>query len=157
MLSPAGHSPPLGSRATRAFWGVTIAAAPPVALLAAHSGLGWPHAEWGSDLAWLVLVSVFEEFVFRGVIQPSLARRYGAGIGAGATPWISRANLLTSALFAAMHLWRHPALLALAVFPVSLVFGKARELSGRWWPAALLHAWFNGSLYAASWWLAATR
>jgi len=60
-------------------------------------------------------------------------------------------------LFAAFHLWRHPLAVAIGVFPVSLVYGKARELSGQWWPAAGLHFAFNLLLCAASWLLAAER
>jgi membrane protease YdiL (CAAX protease family) len=37
---------------------------------------------------------------------------------------------------------------------VSLVYGFARERTGRVAPAALLHLWFNVLLYAASWHLA---
>jgi membrane protease YdiL (CAAX protease family) len=53
-------------------------------------------------------------------------------------------------VFAALHLWHHPPAIAAAVFPVSLVYGRAREPSGRTWPAAVLHVYFNLLLCASS-------
>src|SRR5204863_7079027 len=95
------------------------------------------------------------EIVFRGALQPALARAFAGRVATPApAAWLTPANLATSVVFAALHLWRHPWPVALGVFPVSLVYGKARELSGRWWPAAVLHLFFNLLLYAASWWLA---
>jgi membrane protease YdiL (CAAX protease family) len=91
--------------------------------------------------------------VFRGAVQPAIARITQRGAAA----WITPANALTSLLFAALHLWRHPAVVAALIFPVSLVYGRARELSGRTWPAATLHLYFNLLLYAASALLAAGR
>ncbi|HZV91755.1 MAG TPA: JDVT-CTERM system glutamic-type intramembrane protease [Caldimonas sp.] len=100
------------------------------------------------DIAWLCVASVAEEVVFRGVLQPWLAKRFGRRLSAAR---LTPANLLTSAVFAALHAWRHPVAVAAGVFPVSLVYGIARERSGSVVPPALLHAGFNVLLYAASW------
>lgn len=138
---------------SRAFWLASACLAPPIAIVAAAAGYAIEHAEPARDLAVLALWSVAEEIVFRGALQPALARVLERRGMDRLTPWLTRSNVATSAVFAAAHLWRHPWPLALAVLPVSLVYGRAREISGRWWPAALLHFWFNACLYAASrWW-----
>jgi membrane protease YdiL (CAAX protease family) len=142
--------------AARAFWWSCALAAPPIAFAVAASGYPMAVREPARDLALIVLWSVAEEIVFRGALQPALARAFARRFdGEGRATWLTRANLVTSAVFAAFHLWRHPWPVALGVFPVSLVYGKARELSGRWWPAAALHVAFNVLLYGASWWLLA--
>jgi len=104
------------------------------------------------DLAAIVVWSVAEEIVFRGGLQPLLARWLRTP--AGRWP-VTPANMATSIAFAALHAWRHGPLVALGVFPVSLVYGFARDRTGRVAPAVLLHVWFNALLYAASWRLGA--
>lgn len=127
--------------------------APPIAAAVAAAGFTMAQSDEPLvDIGWLCLASVAEEVVFRGGLQPWLARRY---FGQGrATATLTPANLLTSAIFAAMHAWRHPIAVAAGVFPVSLVYGVARERSGSVVPPALLHTGFNLLLYAASWLLA---
>ena len=141
-----------------AFWWACAIAAPPIAFAVAAAGFTMATAEPLRDILVIALVSVAEEIVFRGALQPALARAFEGRLPSRwqASP-LTPANLLTSAVFAAFHLWRHPLVVAIGVFPVSLVYGRARELSGRWWPAALLHLAFNLLLYAASWLFASTR
>ena len=126
---------------------------PPVAALAAAGGFTIPvGAAWPRDLALLLAWSVFEEIVFRGGVQPALARwsalaRHG--------PWcgLSAANLVTSLLFVAAHLWSKAPAAALALLPVSLLLGASLERSGgRLWVPVALHAYFNLALYAMSAW-----
>ena len=138
--------------AARRFWWACAIAAPPIALAVAAAGYPMATRDPLRDLTALALWSVAEEIVFRGALQPALARAFDRVLPRRLR-WtlLSPANLVTSLLFAAFHLWRHPLAVAIGVFPVSLVYGKARELSGRWWPAALLHLCFNLLLYAASW------
>jgi membrane protease YdiL (CAAX protease family) len=131
-------------------WACALAGVP-VAWAVAAAGYAMPLHEAWRDLAALVAWSVAEEIVFRGGLQPLLARAFGHR---GAQSPITPANLATSLLFALAHLWRHGPALALGVFPVSLVYGITRERSGRLAPAVLLHVWFNVLLYAASWRLA---
>jgi len=150
-----GPTPPAAG--ARWFWWACALAALPVAFVVAAAGHPIATPDPPRDLAMLTLWSVLEEIVFRGLLQPALARAFARGSGrAGGSP-LSLANVVTSTLFAAFHLWRHPLAVALGVFPVSLVYGRARELSGHWWPAALLHVGFNAALYAASWLLAGGR
>src|SRR6185295_12706016 len=148
-MTAASLRPPA---AARAFWWACALAAPPIAVAVAAAGFPMARHAPLPDIALIALWSVAEEIVFRGALQPAIARalerRFGPALQAA---WLTPANLATSALFAASHLWRHPWPVALGVFPVSLVYGKARELSGRWWPAAVLHVAFNLLLYAASW------
>lgn len=127
--------------------GAAVLLALPGAWLAASLGFGLPVREPARDIVVLALWSVAEEVVFRGGLQPAIARALGRGKGGAITP----ANALTSVLFALFHLWRHPPVVAALVFPVSLVYGRVRELSGRVWPSALLHVAFNLLLYGASW------
>jgi len=106
-------------------------------------GIGLPVVGPPALLFWLklsVLMPVLEEIVFRGGIQsalvcwPPLARRwYG----------ISLANLITSVLFAAMHLFAQPPLWAALVFFPSLVFGWARDRYNAVVPSVLLHSVYN--------------
>ena len=143
--------------AARRFWWACAIAAPPIALAVAAAGYPMAMRDPLRDLTALALWSVAEEIVFRGALQPALARAFDRVLPRRLRWTLSPANLVTSLLFAAFHLWRHPLAVAIGVFPVSLVYGEARELSGRWWPAALLHAYFNVALYAATWLVAAAR
>jgi membrane protease YdiL (CAAX protease family) len=142
------------------FWSLCVLAAPPIAFATAAAGFGMSVAEPLRDVALIVLASVAEEIVFRGALQPALAgwlERRSERAGRRGAALLTPANVATSLLFAAFHLWGHPLAVAAAVFPVSLVLGRARELSGRTWPAASLHVYFNLLLYAASALLAAGR
>jgi membrane protease YdiL (CAAX protease family) len=131
-----------------------VLAAPPLAWLTASSGFGLSLADPWRDGAVLALASVAEEIVFRGGVQPFLLRWPAMR---RKTFFVSGANLVTSVVFAAFHLWRHPLAAALGVLPVSLVLGQVREASDRTWPAALLHVWFNAVLCAATLLVAGTR
>ncbi len=91
-------------------------------------------------LAVLLLYPVVEEWLFRGVLQGELLRRPGLRrkhLG------MSRANLVTSLLFAATHLVYQPPLWALAVVVPSLVFGHFRERYGNLRLPIALHVLFN--------------
>ena len=137
-------------RLARVFWSLCVLAAPPIAFATAAAGFGMSVADPLRDVALIVLASVAEEIVFRGFVQPGLAAWLAKRRPGRSRRRLTAENAATSLLFAAAHLWGHPALVAVAIFPVSLVFGSARELSGRTWPAASLHVYFNLLLYAAS-------
>ena len=141
------------------FWSFCVLAAPLIGFGTAAAGFGMSIIDPLRDVALIVLASVAEEIVFRGAVQPTLAawlERHAVSVPPGRRA-LSVANVATSLLFAALHLWSHPFAIAAAVLPVSLVFGRARELSGRTWPAAALHVYFNLLLYAASALLAGGR
>jgi membrane protease YdiL (CAAX protease family) len=150
-----GPTPPAAG-ARWFWWGCALGAAP-IAAVVVVAGYPMETANPPRDLAMLTLWSVLEEIVFRGLLQPAMARAFERRqMPMGGSP-LTLANVATSVLFASVHLWRHPLAVALGVFPISLIYGKARELSGHWWPAALLHVGFNVALYAASWLLAGGR
>lgn len=88
-------------------------------------------------------VAIVEEVIFRGGIQGWLLRK---DVFRLRLIGLSRANWLTSALFAAAHVWQHPLLLAPGYLAVSLVLGYFRErYKGILVPVAL-HAWYNLAL-----------
>ncbi|WP_018881442.1 JDVT-CTERM system glutamic-type intramembrane protease [Thioalkalivibrio sp. ALE30] len=92
-------------------------------------------------LAVLLLYPVVEEWLFRGLLQGELLRRprfRERHLG------VTRANLLTSAVFASLHLVHQPPLWALSILVPSLALGHFRERYGNLrWPIAL-HILFNG-------------
>lgn len=91
-------------------------------------------------IAWPLL----EEVVFRGTLQPRLARTtWGARENWG----ITTANVVTSVLFAGAHLAAHDAALAAATFFPSLVFGYFRDRYGSIWPGAALHVFYNAGWF----------
>jgi membrane protease YdiL (CAAX protease family) len=111
---------------------------------------------------WFVKVAliwpVAEELIFRGVIQGWLMERNkvqgsgfkGSEVGPSAlqrqgdrASVLTRANLITSVLFAAAHLVYHSGLHAALVFFPSLVFGHFRERSGGVWAPIALHVAYN--------------
>ena len=97
---------------------------------------------WGLSgaIIFCVSIAVVEEVIFRGGIQAWLLRKRVFRIG---LLGLSRANWLTSSLFAAAHIWQHPLALVPGYLAVSLVLGYFRErYNGILVPVAL-HAWYN--------------
>jgi len=95
-------------------------------------------------LFWLklsLLMPVLEEIVFRGGIQSALISK---PVFAKRCCGISLANLITSLLFAVMHLISQPPMWAALVFIPSLVFGWARDRYNAVLPSVILHAVYNG-------------
>jgi membrane protease YdiL (CAAX protease family) len=95
----------------------------------------WPSLEiyaW-AVLAAVVLAPIFEELVFRVILQTWLARRIG------------RAAVPTAALlFAAVH--RFPD--SLAIIPLALVLGDAYDRRRSYWEVVTAHALFNAVMLA---------
>ena len=116
--------------------------------------LAFPTAMAGSALhgleVWLSCVlwqPVLEEGVFRGLIQGELLRRR---VMAARWLGISAANLITSALFVALHFLHHPPLWALSVFAPSLLFGWFRERHRGVGAPMGLHILFNLEFFMAA-------
>ena len=101
--------------------------------------VGWPDFEL--LFRTVVVAAVLEETVFRGLLQASLfdKPRMRGFIWAR----ISYANLVTSIIFAAFHLFTQPPLWAMSVIVPSLVFGWARDRTQSVIPSMVLHAWYN--------------
>ncbi len=96
-----------------------------------------------SAIIFCVSVAVLEEVLFRGFLQGWLLRKIFfkcASLG------LSRANWLTSFVFAAAHVWQHPLMLVPEYLAISLVLGYFRErYNGILVPVAL-HVWYNLAL-----------
>lgn len=90
------------------------------------------------------LMPVVEEIVFRGWLQGGLLKleRFRS-MSAG----LSRANWLTSLLFALAHLWQHPLMLLPGYLVVSLLLGYFRDRYQGLGVPVLLHSYFNLCLY----------
>ncbi len=142
------NRPPAGQ--VTAAWGVATAFA--VALLGAAlktPDLNSPMKELLSDPVSLAVVGLLgitigpiaEEIVFRGFLQPLFVRSLG--------PWAGVA--LAALLFGALHLqeygnsWRHGLLISAA----GAAFGWMRYRTGSTRSAAIMHAAYNGTFFAA--------
>jgi hypothetical protein len=91
-------------------------------------------------MVFCVSVAILEEVVFRGGIQGGLLRKE---VFRSKLLGLSRANWLTSSLFAVAHIWQHPLALVPGYFAVSLVQGYFRERYNGILVPELLHAWYN--------------
>lgn len=110
-----------------------------------------PQPSWQgvADNAGLLLLlclvyPVLEELAFRGALQGWLS---GFGAGRRTFGGLSGANLLTSLLFVAAHLFYHPPVWAAAVFAPSLVFGWFRDRYQSVVPGILLHILYNSGYF----------
>jgi len=88
----------------------------------------------------VLLMPVLEEIVFRQGVQTGL---YKWAVFANSRFGISIANLVTSILFAAMHLFNQPPVWAALIFFPSLLFGWARDRFDSVLPAIVLHCVYN--------------
>ncbi|NJB68002.1 hypothetical protein GGQ74_001675 [Desulfobaculum xiamenense] len=94
----------------------------------------------GVDVAlWSLPLRAFvEEFLFRGVVQDALERRFALRIGI-----VTGANLFVSLLFALAHLPTHPPLWAALTFLPSLAFGALWSRHRSVTACAFLHVAYN--------------
>ena len=101
---------------------------------------GWLLRDWRAFGLLVLFYPVVEEIAFRGWIQGYLMH----GVLAD-RHWrvLSLPNLITTLLFAAMHLVYHTPYWALLVIAPSLVYGYFRERSGSVMPSIALHAFYN--------------
>ncbi|UCC57441.1 MAG: JDVT-CTERM system CAAX-type protease [Gammaproteobacteria bacterium] len=99
----------------------------------------WPLASPLAYLLPVLLYPVLEEIVFRGLIQ-ELVHDY---LSARVFGPLSAANLITSVLFAGMHLFTQPPLWAALVFFPSLVFGFFKDRYQSLTTPILLHVFYN--------------
>lgn len=90
-----------------------------------------------------LIYPVLEEVVFRGLIQEWLQQKV-PGLALGA---ISRANLITSVLFTALHFINHSPMWAAAVFIPSLIFGYFKDRTARLGAPIALHVFYNSGYF----------
>jgi membrane protease YdiL (CAAX protease family) len=81
-------------------------------------------------LSAVILAPLFEELVFRVILQSWLTTRIGAGAGL----------LAASVVFAGVHGFPD----SLSLFPLAIVLGAAWQLTRRYWVIVTAHAAFNG-------------
>jgi len=93
-------------------------------------------------LSLVLLYPCVEEIIFRGFIQPFLAKRLPQR-------WsiFSLANVLTSLLFVLAHFINHPPVWALAVLIPSLVFGYIQERTNNLAAPIALHCTYNAGFF----------
>ena len=93
-------------------------------------------------LNFILLYPLVEEIIFRGVTQPYIAKKIPHNLAN-----ISLANLLTSTIFAIIHLFQQPIIWALVTFFPSLIFGYCRDRYQRLLPSIILHITYNGGFF----------
>ena len=93
-------------------------------------------------LTLILLYPILEEILFRGLIQPTIAKQFSKN-------WliISQANLITSALFVSLHFISHPPLWALAVVIPSMTFGYIQERVNHILAPITLHTTYNAGYF----------
>ena len=93
-------------------------------------------------LTLILLYPILEEILFRGLIQPTIAKQFSKS-------WliISQANLITSALFVSLHFISHPPLWALAVVIPSITFGYIQERVNHILAPITLHTTYNAGYF----------
>ena len=93
-------------------------------------------------LSLVLLYPIIEAVLFRGLIQPFLAKRFDQR-------WFifSLANALTGILFVLAHFINHPPAWALAVLIPSLVFGYAQARTNNLAAPILLHCTYNAGFF----------
>lgn len=100
----------------------------------------WPLQRPREVLFLVLLYPIAEELLFRGLLQGLLLRR--AALRRELFGFTS-ANVLTSAVFTALHFLTHPPLAAAAVIVPSLIFGYFRDRHGSLHAPVLLHVFYN--------------
>ncbi len=108
----------------------------PVLLFVREASWPWLAA---SVLGTVVLAPIWEELLYRGLLQSMLRKHLGA--------W--PAVLVSSALFAATH-WNQPQAIP-SLLVLAVVMGYCYERTGRLFSPILIHALFNAANLYSSW------
>ncbi len=100
--------------------------------------------DWGVIALLCIVYPILEELCFRGALQGTLWRTDW-----GPRKWggVSRANVLSSAMFAAFHVLSQSPLWAIAVFFPAVVFGHFRDRYNSTAPGIILHGFYNAGFY----------
>jgi membrane protease YdiL (CAAX protease family) len=99
-----------------------------------------PLHEYDRFFMLVVAYPLMEEVVFRGALQGWLL---DFAWGRQRIAFISLANVITSLVFAGLHGFSHPALMAALVFVPSIVFGLFRDRTGSIAAPVILHSSYN--------------
>ena len=103
----------------------------------------WPLVRPWQFLSLVLLYPIVEEIAFRGLVQ-ELLRDYVSRRSLGP---LTIANLLTSVLFAGLHLIHHAPLWAALVFFPSLVFGFFKDRTNHLLAPIILHVFYNAGYF----------
>ena len=112
------------------------------AWVGADANYQWPLNEPLMFLKFALLYPVFEEIVFRGLVQDSLAKQITKRFGV-----LTIANAITSLLFAASHFFYHAPIWSAVIILPSLLFGFFKERHRSLLPPILLHVFYNTGYY----------
>jgi len=109
--------------------------------------LYWHQAtEVRLDLGLLIIMALMypavEEFLFRGIIQPIIAKKTSTNIYS-----LSLANIITSIIFAITHLINHDPLWAAATILPSLLFGFCLDRYKTLQAPIALHCYYNAGYF----------
>lgn len=99
-----------------------------------------PLHEYTRFFILVVAYPFMEEIIFRGALQGWLL---DVAWGRHRIVFISVANIITSLIFAGLHGFYHPALMAALVFFPSIVFGFFRDRTGSISAPMMLHMAYN--------------
>ena len=101
-----------------------------------------PVANRSLFLSLVLLYPALEEILFRGLIQPTIAKYFSKS-------WliVSQSNLITSMLFVSLHFINHPPIWAFAVFIPSLAFGYIQERTDNLLAPVTLHSTYNAGYF----------
>lgn len=105
--------------------------------------LMWPLLTPFDFIIPVILYPVIEEIVFRGMVQEFLQKKLSGIVFFQLT----KANVVTSIIFTALHFLYHPPLWASTVLLPSLYFGFLKERYQNLVPPILLHVFFNAGYY----------
>lgn len=106
--------------------------------------LFWPIGQPFHFSLMVIGYPVLEEIAFRGGLQGFLLR-----YPQGRRGWcgITVANIVTSVVFAAMHIFGHTLTWVAATLFPSLVFGYFRDRHGSLWAPIVLHIYYNAGYF----------
>ena len=93
----------------------------------------------------VLLYPILEETLFRGMVQPALARRLS-----GQFLNLSLANIVASGIFALTHLVNHDPVWAMVTFFPSLVFGFSQDRYKALQAPITLHCYYNAGYFLAA-------
>jgi len=86
------------------------------------------------------VVSIPEELFFRGFLMQLISEYTG---NRKVCYFLSYANILSSVLFSAAHIFTHSLMWSMSILFPSLIFGYFREKYNSVWPSIILHFWYN--------------
>ncbi len=94
----------------------------------------------------LVWVAFIEEYIFRVLLQENLAQL----IEKKEFLYISKANSITSIIFALSHLFTHNFLMGILTFFPSIILGVVWDKYKNFYLCVILHFWYNACFFYLS-------